>query len=97
MRGLTVPVAPALVLGVIVNVLARVVRNVHDPVGQVRQLLGDAGPYLEIIAAQDSLVVCLLGRRNRAVALGIRYVVITTAGDNQGHQRQRGDLRARAQ
>ena len=42
MRRLTLAVAAALVFRLIVDVLAGVVRDVSHPIGQARQLLGDA-------------------------------------------------------
>jgi hypothetical protein len=40
--GLALTVAAALVGGVVVDVLARIVGDVGDPVVEARQLLGDA-------------------------------------------------------
>jgi hypothetical protein len=72
-------VALALVGGIVIDVLTRIVGDVHDPVGEPRQPLGDAGPAVEGAPAGGGALVGLSGSRYGSVLLRLARLLIAAA------------------
>ena len=79
----------ALISGYVVDRLARIVSDVDDPVGQTRELLGDARAVSQIPSARLHLLVSLHGRGHGLVLITLAALVTATAashheGDEEG-------------
>ena len=72
----------ALVCGLIVHRLARIMRDVHDPIREPLELLGDAWPAAQVGAVRLRLAVRLHRLVDRAVA-GVLAGTAAPAADQQ--------------